>query len=56
MNVTQQMQQLQQFIKWPTNIMQEEFKLKKDMQCFEFLEQLGHRQIMPRAQCGNMTQ
>ena len=25
-------------IKWLTNIMQEEIKLKKDMQCFEFLE------------------
>ena len=25
------------FIKWHTNIMQEEFKLKKDMQSFEFL-------------------
>ena len=31
------MQQLKQFIKWHTN-MQEEIKLKKDMQCFEFLE------------------
>jgi hypothetical protein len=27
-----------QFIKWHANIMQEKFKLKKDMQCFEFLE------------------
>jgi hypothetical protein len=32
------MQQLKQLIKWLTNIMQEEIKLKKDMQCFEFLE------------------
>jgi len=33
------MQQLKQFIKWHNiNIMQEEFKLKKDMQCFEYLE------------------
>ena len=50
-----QMQQLKQFIKWHTN-MQEEFKLKKGMQCFEFLEQLGRKQIMPRAQCGNVTE
>jgi hypothetical protein len=32
------MQQLKQFMKWLTNIMQEEIKLKKDMQCFEILE------------------
>lgn len=37
--------------------MQEEFKLKKDMQCFEFLEQLGRKQIMPRAlwKCDRIT-
>ena len=35
--------------------MEEEFKLKKDMQCFEFLEQLGRKQ-MSQAYCGNVTE